>query len=63
MRARLTRDIWEISGNYGHGWEVENTEETRRDAVRSLREYRDNGPGIYRLAKLLERIEPQTPSA
>lgn len=37
-----------IQGNYGQGWEDENTEETLADACRSLKEYRANGPGIYR---------------
>lgn len=40
-----------IQGNYGQGWEDENTELTREDAKRSLREYRENGPGAYRLIR------------
>ena len=38
-----------IQGNYGHGWEDECCEETRREAHERLREYRENGPGAYRL--------------
>ncbi len=35
---RKTRDRWDIETNYGYGWEVENSEYTRADAKRSLRE-------------------------
>lgn len=57
VRARKTRDEWEIQGNYGYGWETENTETTRHDAVRSLREYRANGPGQYRIVKRRIKLE------
>ena len=42
-----------VQGHYGsgYGWEDENTEETYREGKRSLREYRENGPGAYRLIK------------
>ena len=48
---RKTRDEWEILGNYGYGWDVECTEATAREARERLREYRDNGTGVYRLVK------------
>lgn len=50
--ARVSFEF-EIQGNYhhGHGWETENTETTRADALRSLNEYRENGPGTYRLTR------------
>lgn len=54
---RKTRDIYIIQGNYGMGWEDENQEETRQDGKRSLSEYRDNGPGQYRMVKRRERIQ------
>ena len=38
--VRKTRDRWDIETNYGYGWEVENSEYTREDAKRSLKEYR-----------------------
>lgn len=44
-----TRTEYVVQGNYGYGWEDENCEETYEDARRSLREYRENGPGAYRL--------------
>lgn len=53
---RKTRDEWVLLANYGYGvgWEEENTETTREDARRSLREYRENGPpsARYRLRKV-----------
>jgi len=47
-----TRLAFIVQGNYGqHGWEDENEECNRVDARRSLKEYRDNGPGAYRLIR------------
>lgn len=58
---RKTRDRWDIETNYGYGWEVENSEYTREDARRSLREYRENlqayGKGDVRMTKHRERLE------
>lgn len=50
---RKTRDEYEVQGNYGHGhgWEVETTETTRKEARARLREYQENGPGAYRIVK------------
>lgn len=45
-RAALEYDI---QGNYGQGWETECTESTRAEALQRLREYRENGPGAYRM--------------
>ena len=61
---RKTRDRFIIQGRYPgpHGWEDENEEDNRADARRSLREYRANGPGLYRLVKRRERITPQAPT-
>ena len=56
-----TRDRWDIETNYGYGWEVENSEYTRADAKRSLREYRENleayGKCAVRMTKHRERLE------
>jgi len=54
---RIPKTIKEyvIQGNYGWGWDDENFETNARDASRSLREYRANGPGSYRL---IERRSP-----
>lgn len=46
---RKTKDRWDIMTNWGYGWECENSEYTRADAKRSLREYRENLRNIYRL--------------
>ena len=58
---RKTRDRWDIETNYGYGWEVENSEYTREDARRSLREYRENlqdyGKCSVRMIKRRERLE------
>lgn len=44
---------WIVQGRYPeHGvttWEDENAELNEKDGNRSLREYRENGPGEYRL--------------
>lgn len=60
---RKTRDRWDIETNYGYGWEAENSEYTREDARRSLREYRENmqafGKCMVRMVKHRERIEAE----
>ena len=58
---RKTRDRWDMETNYGYGGEVENSEYTRADAKRSLREYRENleayGKCAVRMTKHRERLE------
>ena len=51
--------LWIVQGNYGygHGWEDEDASESHWDALKSLRLYRANGPGSYRL---IQRREPNT---
>ena len=57
---RKTRDLWDIQSNNGYGWESVNCEETRTDARRSLREYRENEPQhSHRLKKYREPITPK----
>lgn len=50
-RPSKTHIEYVIQGNYGYGWDDENTELTRADAKRSLGEYRANGQGSYRLIR------------
>lgn len=50
-RASTTHIEFIIQGNYGYGWDDENTELNVKDARRSLREYRENGSGQYRLIR------------
>jgi hypothetical protein len=54
--TRKTADRWDIMTNYGYGWECENSEYTREDAKRSLKEYRDNIQGAVRLEKHREKV-------
>ena len=58
MKQRTTRDEWEIQGNYGYGWDVECTEDNSKDARQRLREYRDNGTGLYRIVKRRIKTQP-----
>jgi hypothetical protein len=65
-RVRKTKDIWVVQGNYGygHGWEDVNAEETWTDAKRSIREYRENEPGVsFRVRKKREKIGEVTAPA
>lgn len=55
--TRKTIDRWDILGNCGYGWEVENSEYTREDAKRSLKEYRENCDYPIKMEKHRERIE------
>lgn len=59
MYKRKTIDRWDIETNYGYGWEVENSEYTRADAKRSLREYQENMGGRchVRMTKHREKIQ------
>lgn len=54
---RKTRDVWRPWSNYGYGWEVELEEDTYKEARQRLREYQENGGGVYKLQKGRERIE------
>ena len=58
MYKRKTRDVWHINTNYGYGWETENVEYTKRDALRSYKEYKENlqGRALVRLEKHRERL-------
>lgn len=42
MYKRKTRDVWEVQGNYGYGWDMVTTEESRREAVKMLKCYQEN---------------------
>ena len=54
MYIRKTRDRWDLMSNYGYGWECECSDYTYKEAKQTLREYRENGGGIYRLEKNIE---------
>jgi hypothetical protein len=60
---RKTRDVWIIQQNwgFGDGWEDVSAEDSRADARRAVKEYRDNQPECpVRIKKTRERIEPAT---
>lgn len=46
---RYVSEEWDELADYGHGWEVVCTEETRSEAISRLREYRENDPYATRL--------------
>jgi len=48
---RKTRDEYNIMGNYGYSWEYECAYDTLKEAKQGLREYRENGNGLYKLEK------------
>lgn len=58
-RSAKTQIVHVIQGNYGygHGWEDVTAEETREEALKRLREYRENEPGVsFRRIRRRERI-------
>ena len=48
---RKTIDEYEIQGNYGSGWEVVCTEDTKLAAMETARDYRNNEPNAFRIVK------------
>lgn len=55
---RKTRDVWHLFVNYGHGYELELTEETKEEAQQRLKEYKENCPQYPSyIQKSRERIE------
>jgi hypothetical protein len=54
---RKTKDYFTVQGFYFGAWEEETSEETRKEALKRLKEYRLNLPQYpHRLIKLRERI-------
>jgi hypothetical protein len=47
--VRKTADEWHLEGHYGHGWELLTAEDSRREILARLKEYRDNEGGTYRV--------------
>jgi hypothetical protein len=39
---RKTRDLWDILGNYGHGWEVLTCATSLKEKRELMRDYREN---------------------
>lgn len=57
MYVRKTVDRWDLMSNYGDGWECECSDYAYTEAKQTLKEYRENGNGIYKLEKHRERKE------
>lgn len=58
MYERKTKDVWEVQGNYGCGWEYLFEEESRADAEAQLRCYKANEPQYpHRIKKRRVKIE------
>jgi hypothetical protein len=64
-RSPKTRLIHVVQGNYGygHGWEDLTAEDTRKEALARLREYRENESAPFRLIRRRERIGSPAGSA
>jgi hypothetical protein len=58
---RKTRDVWEVQ-SYRYGmWECVCSEESRREALKRLHEYRENDSNTcHRLKMVREKIEVPT---
>jgi len=55
---RKTIDVWDIRGDYGHGFETVTAETSWGEARNRLREYRENEPGTaFKAVKTREKIE------
>lgn len=59
-RVRVTRDVFEVHGDYGQGFEMVTAADTYAAARQHCREYRENEPGIpFCVLKKRERLEPR----
>jgi hypothetical protein len=56
MYKRITKDEYEIQGNYGYGWETETTEETWKEAKVQAKCYRENVNYPIRIVKKRVKI-------
>jgi hypothetical protein len=57
MYIRKTQDVYTVQGYYFGTWEDETSENTRREAIERLKEYRENMPEYsHRLIKTREKI-------
>ena len=52
---RVTMDSFDLEGDYGQGWEVLCSEETRKAARQRKREYMENAPCPLRIVKRRSR--------
>lgn len=58
MYQRKTFDEWEVQANYGDGWDVVTTEETRKEAYEQMKCYDENEIGVpHRIVKKRRRYQ------
>ncbi len=55
--VRKTKDVYEIQGNCGYGWDCETTEETMKEAKAQAKCYRENVNYPIRIVKKREKID------
>ena len=58
--TRKTCDEYDIVTNYGYGWEVECTEPTMPDAIRTKYEYLENASGLIGIKIVKRRVRKET---
>lgn len=48
---------YDIQGDYGHGWETVTSEDNLKDARQTIKDYRENEPGIpFKLKRVKEKL-------
>lgn len=52
---RITETVYELHGDYGHGYELLCAETSRREALQRKKEYMENSPCLMKIIKKLER--------
>jgi hypothetical protein len=60
MYTRKTKDEYQIKGDYGygHGFEEVCSEDTKPEAIKRLKEYRQNEPGTpFKIVKKRIKVE------
>lgn len=57
MYKRKTDDEFNIEQQTVYGWEMVTCEITRKQARETIKEYRENQPGNYRIVKKRVKIE------
>ena len=55
--VRKTRDEWQVWGDNGYGWEEYCAENTRKEGLARVREYRANSAGAFELRHKRVNIE------
>lgn len=54
---RKTEDEFQIHGDYGYGFEEVTCETTRKDAIQTLKDYRENQPqAVFKMVKKRVRL-------